>query len=351
LADWNELSWINRMRRLLYTVLQGELDRILIHLSLIESYCKFIEQNGSYPFVESRDLKPRTRCCSKEFEMHNQFLVIFCEGSLPSAVKKYIRIFDANKVTKENLGPLVDVYLSRKFYPNLRYFNSSLFPAFLKELIPVDYALLIQLDPSVRSKHRFMLSHFHVKIDWSIAEAAEMLGKQLRYISKNLYENGDKYAEMLQQKFFEYYGFHYTAGGRRTAAAVAFQYLKQFPFISTVYVSSSESRTLTRISEYGVSKFVLIQMTNQEMDMMAQSAGLSKERFAEVYLVGRVEDKGVGIFQVVYGHTNHSRPPADGKLRRLRPDYHWLTVHKQLLIPLPTNIEANPIPFPRVYSL
>ncbi len=351
MADWDELSRINRMCRSLYTLLRDEMDRILIYLSLIESYRKFSEQNETYPFVESRDLKPRVRCCDKEFELHNRFLVIFCEGSLPSTVKKHIRIFDSNKVTKDNLSPLLDIFLSQKFYPNLRYFNSPHFSALLKDLIPVDYALLIQRDPSVRSEHRFMLSHFHVKIDWSISEAAESLGKQLRYVSKNLYENGDKYAEMLQQKFFESYGFHYTVGGRRTAAAVAYEYLKQFPFLSTVYVSSSESRMFTRISEQGCSKYVLIQMNDHEMGMMAQSANLSEERFAEAFLLDRVEDKGVGIFQVVYGLTDHSRPPADGKLRRLKPDYHWLTVIKQLLIPLPTNMEANPIPFPRVYSL
>lgn len=351
MLDRDELSWTSRMRRSLYTVLRDELDRILIHLSLIDSYRRFREQNQPYPFVEIRDLRPKVRCCEKEPYLHNRFLVIFCEGTLPPAEKKYIRFFDENKVTKENLGPLTDLFLSQKFYPNLRHFNSSHFPLFLKELISVDYALLIQRDFSARSRHRYILSHFHVKIDWPIAEAAEALGKQLRYISKNLYENGEKYAEMLQQKLFEMYGFHHTVGGRRTAAAVAFQYLKKFPFISTVYVSSGEARTFTRISEKGVSKYILIQMNDNEMRIMAQLAGMSMDRFAEAYLVDRTEGQGVGIFQAVYGHTDHSRPPADGKLRKLKPDYHWLAVIKQMLIPLPTNFEANPLPFSRIYSI
>jgi len=352
LLDQDEMSWTNRMRRSLYTMLRDELDRILIHLALVDSYHRFQEQNQPYPFVENRDLRPKVRSFEKESEVHNRFLVIFCEGSLPPTEKKYIGTFDDNKVTKENLGPLIDIFLSRDFYPNLRYFNSPHFPLFLKDLIPVDYALLIQRDSSTRArnKHRYMLSHFHVKIDWPIAEAAEAMGKQLRYVSKNLYENGDKYAGILQQKLFELHGFHHTAGGRRTAAAVASQYLKRFPFISTVYVTSSETRTFTRISEGGVSKFILIQMTEHEMHNMAQAANLSMKRFEDVYLVDRLNNQGVGIFQAVYGHTDHSRPPADGKLRKLNPDYHWLTVTKQLLIPLPTNFEANPLSFSRIYS-
>jgi len=44
------------------------------------------------------------------------------------------------------------------------------------------------------------------------------------------YEKGDKYAEIVQKKFFEYYGMHPTAGGRRTAAIIAAQYLRRLFF-------------------------------------------------------------------------------------------------------------------------
>ena len=70
----------------------------------------------------------------------------------------------------------------------------------------------------------------------------------LRSSQKIYYEKGDKYAEELQKKFFEYCGLPVMAGGRRTAAVVAAQFLKRVPCISTVYVGSSESRTLMRIS-------------------------------------------------------------------------------------------------------
>ena len=61
---------------------------------------------------------------------------------------------------------------------------------FIKELLPVDYALLIQRDTAGISKNRYGLSHFHVRIDWPIADAAEDMAQSLRYISKDLYEKG-----------------------------------------------------------------------------------------------------------------------------------------------------------------
>ena len=74
-----------------------------------------------------------------------------------------------------------------------------------------------------------------MRVDWPIADAAEDLASSLRYISKELYEKGDKYAEDIQKKFFEYYCLPVMVGGRRTAAIVASQYLKRLSCITTVY--------------------------------------------------------------------------------------------------------------------
>ena len=58
---------------------------------------------------------------------------------------------------------------------------------------------------------------------------------------------------------------------------------------------------------------------------------------------------GVGILHVTYQNTIPSKPPEDGKLRSLKPDYQWLTVSNQLLIPLPGNPEVYPIPYSTIY--
>ena len=73
------------------------------------------------------------------------------------------------------------------------------------------------------------------------------------------------------------------------------------------------------------------------------------DTFVKRYLVDIQEDSGIGILQVVYHRTPSSKPPEDGRLRELRPDYQWLTVNDQLLIPIPGNPEANPLPYSTVY--
>lgn len=60
------------------------------------------------------------------------------------------------------------------------------------------------------------------------------------------------------------------AGGRRTAAAVAAQYFRQFDGITTVYVASSESRGLLRMDEKGVSKAVLVEIADDRVKSLAE---------------------------------------------------------------------------------
>jgi hypothetical protein len=76
---------------------------------------------------------------------------------------------------------------------------------------------------------------------------------------------------------------------------------------------------------------------------------MSFDSFVERYLVDMRDDYGVGMFQVVYRPALHAKPPEDGKLRKLRPDYQWLTVTSQLLIPLPPYSETYPVPYSTIY--
>jgi hypothetical protein len=219
----------------LYFFLRDELDSILVTEALIESYQAFKAASKPYPFVEMRELKPRAKMFGPEYFDHRHFIVIFSEDVLPSEAKIHIRFFDSNRTTKENLNLLGPFDLRSVFHQRMRYFEDVDFPTLLKGLLRHDFALLIQRDTSVKSRYRFALSHFHVKIDWPVAYAAEDLGRYLRYISKDLYEKGERTGEIIQQKLYEYYGFHHTVGGRRTAGLVASRYLAQFDFISTVF--------------------------------------------------------------------------------------------------------------------
>nr|HID58796.1 hypothetical protein [Desulfobacterales bacterium] len=350
---WNYrevLSRQDKLRRSVYETLRDELDSILINYALIDSYWNFRKNNIPYPFVQKRELKPRARVPDIEYEYHNRFLVIFVEDTIPPVHKKYIHFFDGNKVTKENLLQSSSIHFSKKYFKNLKIFENSNFALFLKDLLPVDYALLIQRDPTVKARNRYMLSHFHVRIDWPISDAAEDLGKYLRYISKDLYEKGDSYAEEIRKKFFEYYGLAATVGGRRTAAAVAAQYLRRLPCISTVYVVSSEARSLCRISERGLSRYTLIKITEEEIKDIVKNNSLNMDSFRENYLIDMSSESGVGIFQTIYDHTVHARPPEDGKLRELNSDLFWLTVVNQLLLPKPNEWRCPPLPYSTIYT-
>ena len=345
-----ELSIQDKVRRSLYEVLRDQLDLYLIKHALIDSYWKFIRAEEPYPFVQKRELKPRARGNKIEFPKQNSFLVIFCEGLLPSKYKKYIRFFDTNKVSKKAVNEIANIDLSVDFSRNIRHFDNPEFESLLHDLLPHDYALLIQQDPSIKSKIRYVLSHFHVKIDWLIDDATEEMAKELRYISKSLYENGERYAQTLHQKLFEKYGFHYSVGGRRTAAVVVSQFLEKMDFFSTVYVCSSEARALTRISEQGVTRFILLPLMIPEIANLIQSSNTDPGEFEECFLVDKGKDYGVCIFQVTYSSTEFARPPGGGEPRKLQPDYNWLTVDKQLIVPLPDQADVYPVHYKTIYA-
>lgn len=345
-----QISYYETVTRFIYSFLQEELERFLVKKALLDSFDRFLEQGQEYPFVDKRELKPRARIYEKEYALHNAFLVIFTEGSLPSYCNRYIRFFETNKLIKENLEYLADFKLYKSFSKILSYFEQSDFFNLLEQLLTADFALLIQKDRTTK-RTRYVLSHFRVKIDWPIDAATQDLARHLRYISEDLYEKGEKYAQMLQQKFFEYYGFHHTAGGRRIAALIAAQYLRHLDFISTIYVASSSSRFLTKIATDGkLSEYVLLRLPHKEIAKISKDNGMTKRKFEQYFVFHKFKDFGVCLFQVTYSHTEHSLPPLDGKLRELNPDYHWLVIDKQLLLPVFKHPDARPIVYRTVYA-
>ena len=353
MAFWRvreELSQKSRLRRSYYELLRDELDEFMLQYALLDSYQNFVSEKVKYPFVAKRELKPRARIPDVEYAHHNTFLVIFLEETIPAAHKKYIRFFDVNKTTKTNLLHSKTLSLSETFDRNQKYLESPHFFDFLRALLPVDYALLVQRDPAAKKRDRYALSHFHVRIDWPILDAAEDLARYLRYISKDVYEKGEKYAEDVQKKFFEYYGLPVMVGGRRTAAIVAAQYLKRIPCISTIYAGSSESRALIRISERGVTKLVLWKMSDAEIDQIAEQKNMNPRTFKKNYVFAKEKKKSIGVFQTTYAFTNHARPPDDYKLRDIKPDLNWLTVGGQHILPKPGSRKYPPLSINLIYT-
>ena len=344
------LSMENRLRRSLYTILCDVLHTELIEYTLVESYFEFRNNQLDYPFVEKRELKPRARIPDVEYQLHNSCLVIFLEDSIPTAHKKYIRFFNDNKVNKKNLIHSKNIPISSNFDRTLKFMDSPNFFDFLSMLLPVDYALLIEQDPTLKNKSRYCLTYFHVRVDWPIADAAEELARDLRYISKELYEKGDRYAEDIQKKFFEFYGLPFMAGGRRTAAIVSAQYFKRLDYLSTIYAGSSESRCLFKLSHGAVSKTILMELSDDDINQLCEVNNISRRSFSKNYLIDRYGKSGVGIFQTIYAPTVHSYPPEDGRPRELNPDVFWITVDSQFLLPCPDVWKYPPLSYNVIYS-
>lgn len=343
------LTYYERLRRSLYEILRDALENRLMKISLIDSFYNYLNHGVDYSFLEKSELKPKSKKMEQESELFNTFIVLFCEGSVSPELKNYVRFFPENKMIKKNIEPLAKFSLYKHFNHNLRYFDRPPFLDFVESLLNVDYALLIQQDPTMKKRNRYALTHFHVKIDWPISDAAEDLGKWLRYLQNHLYEKGDKDGRILQNKLFEYYGCHHSVGGRRTAGLIAAQLLRKMDFVSTVYVSSSESRSMIKYSERGISKFFLIQLNNKQVGALAQRESMDAEtlKASFLYPAGHYY---VGISEAVYDHTDFSKPPDDGKLRRVKAAYNWIKLRDEFLHPKGGYLNYRPINYNWVYS-
>jgi hypothetical protein len=131
---------------------------------------------------------------------------------------------------------------------------------------------------------------------------------------------------------------------------VAYQYLIRIPCITTVYAGSSESRSLIRISETGVSRAVLMRVSKNEARQIAAEHHMPLGTFKKHYMIANQRSSGVCIFEAAYSHTAPARMPEDGKLRELKPDLSWLTVSNQQILPKPGVMRYPPLPHNAIYS-
>ncbi|MCK5836794.1 MAG: hypothetical protein KAH09_05970, partial [Desulfobacula sp.] len=127
------------------------------------------------------------------------------------------------------------------------------------------------------------------------------------------------------------------------------QYFRQLPGIATIYLSSSEARTLLRIDESGVSKSVLVKLSVDEIQKLADTAGVTQNCFTKNYVIARERKQFVCMLNVKYDYTSHALPSEGGRLRELKPDTNWLTVSQELILPRPSIGLYPPIPYKMVY--
>ncbi len=80
-----------------------------------------------------------------------------------------------------------------------------------------------------------------------------------------------------------------------------------------------------------------------------EAQGMDAEKFMSTYLYS-ADGYHVGISEAVYDYTVFSRPPEDGKLRKLKPAYNWLKLSDEFLHPRPDAQNTSPVNYSWVYT-
>lgn len=340
-------------RRPSFSEVVASLDWLLCDHLLVESYWRFVQRGMPYPFVDMRELKPGAAGAGlpeSEVSEHNYGLIIVVDGQLGAHTKKYLRFKDKNRVVRENLATLLarDTELDEFELP-WTLCSSHEFSLLIRKLIRIDYGLLIQYDPRATRHRRFALTHFRVRIDWPVVDAAEELARELRYIDHHLYEHNELRAEQLEAKLYERYGFHHTVGGRRTAGIVASQYLRGLLARGEiadfrVYVCSTEARNLTVMSPERVDRYTLVRLDRHEID--AYGCDLRKNHL--IHVDGDLG--GIALLAVGYELTEHSRFSEQLKAIENLPSLPFLRIDQQRVLPRSAATGAEPVACSLVYQ-
>lgn len=340
-----ELSYANHERRLRYHEHRRKLDSLMLKYAIIDSYFNFKKSGVPYPFVDSKALEHTFSGEEAEIEhqQHNSALVVFYEDCIPESYGKNFRFNSRNEVILENFYPLLVV---DNYDPSHRNMDHPQFENLLRRLLIVDSAVLIQN----KDDGKYTMTNFHMKIDKNYYECTEQMAIYLRYVARNLLELSPEIKENMQSKIAQFYGFNYDrVSNRRQAAIVAASLLQtEFQYLGAVYVSSASERTLTRISESGVSKYGIIKIDNGELEAFKKQ--IPKTASIDDYVVDKGDDWAAVILHVVYAPTIHSVPPEDDKIRDFSARNSWIKVDKQLIIPHPDKVSAPPIRVRKLYG-
>ncbi|MBW6451990.1 MAG: hypothetical protein K0B02_04660 [DPANN group archaeon] len=341
-----ELSYEQHRRRMEYFYYRKQLDLIILQFTLLDSYNNFKKAKCPYPFVDIKSLEHTFSyddSIDVEYEHQNSALILFYEDKIDPKYERHFRFNSKNRVMQENFYPLLVV---DNYNPEHQKMEHPEFENFFKKFLYVDSAILIQEN---EEKH-YSMTNFHMRIDKSYYECTEQFAVFLRYVSRNLQELNPELKENMQAKIAQYYGFnYYRTSNRRQAAIVAASTINtDLDFIGTVYVSSSSERTLTKISEKGVSKYILLRLTPEEIEELNIIIGTNGN--LNDYIIEMEQDSAIVILQVIYVPTTHSKPPEDDKLREFSAKNSWIKVEKQLIIPRLDKKNVAPIKIKKLYG-
>ena len=320
-----------------FAKIRSDLCEFLIQTTLIESYHSFAQHAKPYPFATSECLWPGANTTSYEHPFQRSALILLIDGVLPVSLRKHIRYRRANELTSDNLARLAPEIARDYLPPPSLSMGDDMFSVLLNRLLDVDYALLMQ---RATDEAEIALSHMHVKVERLTDNAVRLLARDLGYIRRTLNENGEVYAETLERKYFEYFGFAANASGRKCAAAMAAQLLSAEEPRFAVFTACQEDCRLTMLDDSDMVTHHLLLTINQ-----TELKKLGAVRVQD-YAVANADNGAVVCYQAKFRRTRHARPNNSGPRPRseIGLETPWLEIYEEIILPLPGN-SATPISY------
>ncbi|MGM5482622.1 MAG: hypothetical protein ACQESF_04125 [Nanobdellota archaeon] len=350
MIEWEEV-FSEREIDCKYKEAQGFMDSVITDYVLVDSYHEFKERNNEapYPFVQPESLRPINVSgdviSESAADFHNSCLIFLTKENLTEKLKWDFRFRKENRLNKENLkkekSTLMDSYFVNNFNKDQQAVGKD-FKNTLENLKNTDLAMLVSQLDSSHSKPRYGMTHYRVPVVKNFVNSVEELANELGYLENSFSDNGsfdETLEKNLTHKFFEYHGFSHIIGGKRTAASNGSHILRKNGFDFTTYAGSTESRSLTRITNQGVAKYILTKIDPQNLEKLTRSF----EAFEEDFLI----DSDVALFRVVYQNNNYSMKSDQ---RALEPKRQWLDIVCQHLLPVKPCSEYRPIKYNIVYG-
>lgn len=314
-----------------YQDTQNHLRDFLITSTLIESYHSFAQNNKPYPFATPSSLIPGISTDAYEHPFQRSALVLVIDEPIPPVLRKHIRFRSANEINYNNLARFAPEVAKQGTLPDKLILPDEQFFSFLNRLLDIDYGLLLQRLVDVE---QIELTHLHVKVERLTDNAVRFLARDLGYIRRSLYEKGEAYAEILERKYYEYFGFAPNASGRKCAAAMAAQLLSNQVDRFSVFVSCQEDCRLTLLDESKtITHHFLIKVTNSDLN---EICGTNMQHYT-INNNPLPDNSHIVCYYVKFGRTSVAQPLRQREVIRLENDLSkpWLETIGSGILPLP----------------
>jgi len=305
------------------------LTRLLVRYALLDSLERYAAHGQPYPFVAREEVLPHRQRLEAESPYQNSALLFCIDGTLTARLNRHFRLRSSNQVTWGNmrrLAPSLDLTGYRTVQNRLDGQDAE---ALLRKLLPLDYGLLVErplvgyggaLGPAT-------LTHLHVKVERLTDNAIRDLARALGYVRRSLFERGADYAEALEAKFFEYYGFPAAASGRKGAAAMATQLLAGAGGRFGVYTVGQQDGRLCVLDDGPyIRQYMLI--APQDDALPQPLGGLSGDGLWHRRLP--VPEQRIWLYQVELERTA-AAVPASGLRKDLDVAEPWLRIRREFL--------------------